>query len=81
MVYLLTGYKIEVIQNQWRLHPMYADNEKDVILFQRTQQGQLDLLETEFTLKLSKEVQILNKGNSIPAFLSHVIIDLFAKKQ
>ncbi len=81
MVYLLCGYKIEVISNNYRLHPIYAEKDTDNVLFQRSSTGQLDLLETEFAAKLGANVhQYLSKHQSIPGFLSQIIIELLNKK-
>jgi hypothetical protein len=79
-VYLLCGYKIEVVNSQYRLHPIYAEKDTDNLLFQRSG-TELDLLETEYASKLSKDSHLyLSKHHSIPGFLSQIIIDLLNKK-
>jgi len=60
---------------------MYADQDSDHIMFQFGAQGGLNLLETNFTTQLDKEVHaFLSKCDSIPAFLSHITLELFNKR-
>jgi mitotic spindle assembly checkpoint protein MAD1 len=75
----LFGYKVDVLSNgkQYKLRSIYAED-KDEILFQIGPQGRLDLLATDFTLGLTKEIHTyLEQCNSIPAFLSNVTVELF----
>eukprot|EP01116_Phalansterium_solitarium_P002790 TRINITY_DN1305_c5_g1_i1.p1 TRINITY_DN1305_c5_g1~~TRINITY_DN1305_c5_g1_i1.p1 ORF type:complete len:768 (+),score=316.67 TRINITY_DN1305_c5_g1_i1:1327-3630(+) len=78
----LFGYKVDVMgNNQYRLRSIYAEQEHDHLLLQSNPQGQLDLLETEFSVQLANEIHaFLNKCGSIPAFLSNVTMSLFDTK-
>lgn len=59
---------------------MYAENESDHILIQYTPQG-IELLETDFTTRLSKEIHsFLSQSNSFPAFMANITMDLFHKR-
>lgn len=81
MIYILFGYKIDVVEKRYRLHSRYAEQESDDILFQKSVNGQLDLLETEFTASLDEEaLAFLTRCHSIPAFLSNITLDLFNKQ-
>ncbi|KAM9955336.1 hypothetical protein ACTFIW_002394 [Dictyostelium discoideum] len=90
-VYALLGFKIDVdTNNRYKLQSMYAERESDFLMFQQsppTQQSnnkgriQMELLETEFTRNLDKEIKAyLFACKSIPSFLSQVTIELFSKQ-
>ncbi|EGG14791.1 mitotic spindle assembly checkpoint protein 1 [Cavenderia fasciculata] len=90
-VYALFGFKIDMdTNNLYKLQSMYAEKESDFLIFQRAQSsslsndkkvGRMELMETEFTNTLDKEVRAyLFKCKCIPAFLSQITIDLFSKQ-
>ena len=83
-VFLLTGYKIEFINAEQRTCPrvklssMFAEDEHDVLLFQKNENG-LELLATDFVEHKvdDKTFQLLKTCHSIPAFISQITLDLF----
>ena len=82
-VYLLTGYKIDLIAAtnggyaRLRLRSMYAEDPDDSLLFQ-WRDNALELMETPFATKLDQKLfDYLSTCNSVPAFLSNVTMDLF----
>ncbi|KAK5578568.1 hypothetical protein RB653_008240 [Dictyostelium firmibasis] len=87
-VYALLGFKIDVdTNNRYKLQSMYAERETDFLMFQQSSQTnhkgkiQMELLETEFTRNLDKEIKAyLFTCKSIPSFLSQVTIELFSKQ-
>ena len=75
----LFGYKVNIVEKEYRLESMYAEN--DIIAFEKSADGGLNLLETEFTKTLSKEIHAyLSKCHSIPAFLSNITLQLFERQ-
>ncbi|PRP83965.1 hypothetical protein PROFUN_08649 [Planoprotostelium fungivorum] len=76
----LFGYSVYPIDNKrYKLTSKYASKE-DEILFDHSK-GQLALLETEFVSSLGAEISgYLSKCHSIPAFLSHITLELFNAK-
>ena len=78
----LTGYKVEVLSGQWRLKPIYAEQETDVLLFSREEAtGKFSLMETELVKKMGDEVlAVLTRWQSIPAFLATVIMELCSRQ-
>ena len=86
--YLLTGYKVDMAADrerpQIRLRSMFAEAEEDCLLFGWTgEQGSSDLqlLETPFAQRLDDDAfAFLRKFNSVPAFLSHVTLELFGRQ-
>ena len=80
--YRLTGYKVEVLSGQWRLKPMYAEQETDVLVFSREEAtGKFSLMETELVKKMGDEVlAVLTRWQSIPAFLATVIMELCSRQ-
>ncbi|KAN0023356.1 hypothetical protein ACTFIU_011526 [Dictyostelium citrinum] len=88
-VYALLGFKIDVdTNNRYKLQSMYAERESDFLMFQQSPSQsnnkgkiQMELLETEFTRNLDKEIKAyLFACKSIPSFLSQVTIELFSKQ-
>eukprot|EP00057_Strongylocentrotus_purpuratus_P018628 XP_011673102.1 PREDICTED: mitotic spindle assembly checkpoint protein MAD1 isoform X2 [Strongylocentrotus purpuratus] len=80
--YRLTGYQINnPTTNQYKLLSMYAESPNDILHFQMTPAGEMDLLANEFSSSLSHMVEeFLLHGHSIPAFLSSVTLDLFSRQ-
>ncbi len=73
------GYRLDIpCQNQYKLMSMYADSPDDYFLFKHDE-GTMQLLGTDFSEQPAIAERIatfLGEGNSIPAFLSAVTIDL-----
>jgi len=80
-VYSLLGYKMELSQeNVWRLKSMYAEKEEDCLMFQGSKKEKFSALETDFVKQLDqKTMEYLNFGQSIPAFLSEITLQGFAR--
>ncbi|CAB4005412.1 mitotic spindle assembly checkpoint MAD1-like [Paramuricea clavata] len=80
--YSLTGYRIDVVQDQqYKLKSMYAERSSDCLLFQCNANGKTMLLETDFSLQVKSLIdQYLIQCNSIPAFLSSVTLELFERQ-
>uniref|UniRef100_A0A7S3PFY6 Mitotic spindle assembly checkpoint protein MAD1 n=1 Tax=Aplanochytrium stocchinoi TaxID=215587 RepID=A0A7S3PFY6_9STRA len=85
-VYLLTGFMIDMTQDQnpqLRVRSMFAEREDDHLLFkwQPDVEGGLHLLETDFCSRIDENIfAYLKKCNSVPAFLSTLTLDLFEKQ-
>ena len=82
-VYLLTGFKVDMENTnespRLRLRSIFAEREKDYIMFQWKANGSMDLCQTE---ALQRDFQdavkvYLHKMDSIPAFLASVTLQLF----
>lgn len=80
--YVLTGYQIDITtENQYRLTSVYAEHMDDSLLFKKSSNGSMQLMETEFSKTLGDMVDLhLHHQKSIPAFLSAVILDLFSRQ-
>uniref|UniRef100_A0A8C6KD86 Mitotic spindle assembly checkpoint protein MAD1 n=1 Tax=Nothobranchius furzeri TaxID=105023 RepID=A0A8C6KD86_NOTFU len=80
--YVLTGYQIDItIENQYRLTSVYAEHMEDSLLFRKGSNGNMQLMETEFSKTLGEMVALhLHHQKSIPAFLSAVTLDLFSRQ-
>ncbi|XP_071486404.1 mitotic spindle assembly checkpoint protein MAD1-like [Diadema antillarum] len=80
--YRLTGYRIDnPTNNQYKLLSMYAETPNDILHFQMTPTGEMNLLENDFSSTLTDMVEeFLLRGDSIPAFLSSVTLDLFNRQ-
>ena len=77
----MTGFKVDMENTEHprlRLRSIYAESEKDYLLFQWSASG-IDLCQTEAARRdFSDAISLyLHKMNSIPAFLSAVTIQLF----
>ena len=80
-VYDMLGYKIDMLESQYRLQSKYANNDDECLLFQVDGDGHLALLETDFCAQLDDNVMAyLRTCDSIPAFLSTVTLELFNNK-
>ncbi|GFR74401.1 mitotic spindle assembly checkpoint protein MAD1-like [Elysia marginata] len=80
--YELTGYRFDIpCPNQYRLTSMYAERQKDHLLFQQTSQGEIQLLQTDFSMTFQDSMEkYLNKYKSLPLFLSHITMELFDRQ-
>ena len=82
VVYHLTGYRIDVLQeNKYRMLPLYAESQDDSLLFQKSKSGEIQMLESEFSLELGELMEEhLERNNSIPMFLAGLIMQLYYKQ-
>lgn len=82
VVYLLTGYRIDVLaENKYRMLPLYAERQEDSLLFQKSKSGEIQMLESEFSLELGELMEEhLERNNSIPMFLAGLIMQLYYKQ-
>lgn len=80
--YRLTGYLINnPSDNQYNLISMYAEQQSDMLLFRSTPEGEMQLLENDFSSSLPDFIEdYLKQQDSIPAFLSSITLDLFSKQ-
>lgn len=80
--YVLTGYQIDITtENQYRLSSVYAEQMDDSLLFKKGSNGNMQLMETEFSKTLGEMVALhLHHQKSIPAFLSAVTLELFSRQ-
>ncbi|XP_071965535.1 mitotic spindle assembly checkpoint protein MAD1-like isoform X2 [Antedon mediterranea] len=80
--YRLTGYQIDnPSTNKYCLKSMYAETPEDVLLFQCTSGGEMQLLGNEYSSSLGDLIAMhLQQQQSIPAFLSNITLDLFSKQ-
>ena len=83
VVFSLTGYRIDKLQdNRYRLRPQYAQNQEDNFLFEKSEDGEISMLESEFSLEVEDLMeQHLEKNNSLPMFLAAVIRKLFDQEK
>lgn len=77
--YLLTGWKIDALKDGlFRLSNMYAEDEEDCLLFQIQSDGEIQLLENEYSSQLGEYIRTyLVNAESFPAFLAAITLDLF----
>ena len=82
VVYQLTGYRIDVLaDHKYRMTPLYAENSADHLLFQKAKSGEIQMLESEFSLELGELMELhLERQNSIPMFLAGLIRHLWRKQ-
>ncbi|GFO28634.1 mitotic spindle assembly checkpoint protein mad1-like [Plakobranchus ocellatus] len=80
--YQLTGYRFDIpCANQYRLTSMYAERQKDYLLFQQNAQGEVQLLQTDFSMAFQDAMEnYLQNLKSLPMFLSHITIELFNRQ-
>merc|ERR1712059_101718 len=83
VVYQLTGYRIDVLaDHKYRLLSLYAESPEDSLLFQKSSEGEIQMLESEFSLELGELMEEhLEKNNSIPMFLAGLITQLFHRQE
>eukprot|EP01113_Clastostelium_recurvatum_P044115 TRINITY_DN7407_c0_g1_i3.p1 TRINITY_DN7407_c0_g1~~TRINITY_DN7407_c0_g1_i3.p1 ORF type:complete len:716 (+),score=224.38 TRINITY_DN7407_c0_g1_i3:39-2150(+) len=86
-VHHLLGYKVEMLDKQYRLHSKYSSKPEDCLMFQAAPSSptdktpRFDLLETPFSRQFDEAIRTyLVRMNSLPAFLSHITIELFSNK-
>ena len=61
--------------------PFYAESQNDSLLFQKSKSGEIQMLESEFSLELGELMEEhLEKNNSIPMFLAGLIMQLYCKQ-
>ena len=79
VVYRLTGYRVDLRdENVYKLINSFSDSTDDYLLFKEDAEGNLDLLETDFSSRLFDLIETyLQKGNSFPAFLSALTVELY----
>ncbi|XP_018579293.1 mitotic spindle assembly checkpoint protein MAD1-like [Anoplophora glabripennis] len=81
VIYNLLGYKIDRQNSLYKLRSMYSDHVDDQLCFQLNKEGELNLLETEFSTTLEDMINLhLVHQKSIPVFLSAVTMDMFNNK-
>lgn len=82
VIYMLLGYKIDRTQNSlYKLRSMYAEHADDQLCFQVDKDGDLNLLENEYSATLEAMINLhLTHQKSIPVFLSAITMDLFNSK-
>ncbi|XP_028313388.1 mitotic spindle assembly checkpoint protein MAD1 [Gouania willdenowi] len=80
--YVLTGYQIDLTtENQYRLSSVFAEHMDDSLLFKKGSNGNMQLMETEFSKTLGEMVALhLHHQKSIPVFLSAVTLELFSRQ-
>eukprot|EP00808_Paulinella_micropora_P016197 g5475.t1 len=79
--YLLTGYKVDMEGQRYRLRSMYSEKEEDALMFQKAEGGPMHMLETQFVKRVDAELlELLHKYHSIPAFLSQLTLQLFERQ-
>lgn len=83
IIYMLFGYKIDKPSNSniYKLRSMYAQQAEDQLYFEVNPDGDLNLLENEFSATLGPMIDLhLIHQNSIPVFLSAITMDLFNQR-
>lgn len=82
VIYMLFGFKIDRSQNSlYKLRSMYAEQADDQLCFKVNKDGNLSLLENEYSATLEVMIDLhLRHQNSIPVFLSAITMDLFSSK-
>jgi hypothetical protein len=74
------GYRTEVTPEYIQLISMYSYDESDTFIFKRTNDS-VSLLNNDFANSFSSEIQkYMENGQSIPAFLAAVTLNLFNQK-
>lgn len=88
-VYLLTGFKIDMIPDgerpRFKVRSLFAERESDHLLFQWPEGSQvdsLDLLDTELAKLLTRtpSYEYIARFHSLPAFLASTQLSLFEKQ-
>ena len=79
--YNLTGYKIEVNDNVFKLSSMFAESEGDCHMYQKDTNSAMQFLETDFSKAVPHIInRYLRRSNSIPAILSSLTLELYEKQ-
>eukprot|EP00095_Tigriopus_kingsejongensis_P000786 maker-scaffold67_size430214-snap-gene-3.28 protein:Tk00786 transcript:maker-scaffold67_size430214-snap-gene-3.28-mRNA-1 annotation:"mitotic spindle assembly checkpoint protein mad1" len=80
VICLLTGFKINVVENLYTLYPIYSDNQEEHLAFKYVE-GDCLMLETDFSNQWVDFIDLhLKRQNSIPVFLAAIITDLFSRQ-
>eukprot|EP00794_Sanderia_malayensis_P009229 gene9229-10203_t len=81
-IYQLFGYKHDMIaSNKFQITSMYAERPDDKFVFENSAEGRVEMLDTEFPAQFPHAIKtFLQRGQSIPAFLSSVTLELFSKQ-
>lgn len=79
VVYMLFGYRVDrVSSSNYRLSSMYAADEEEYLNFRLNEaEGQLDLLESDYSAALGDLLKPLAQHHSLPVFLSSLTMELF----
>lgn len=82
VIYVLLGYKIDRSGSSlYKLRSMYAESEEDMLCFQMNKDGDMNLLENEYSATLEDMINLhLRHQKSFPVFLSAITMDLFNNK-
>ncbi|ELU09245.1 hypothetical protein CAPTEDRAFT_223777 [Capitella teleta] len=82
IVYKLLGYRVTITGNQrYEFMSMYAETPKDILCFTTASNGDVQILANDYSLSFGENCEhYLQTGNSIPAFLSSITLDLFSKQ-
>lgn len=77
--YTLFGYKIDRESSAtYKLSSMYAESPGDFLQFSLNSDGNLNMIETQFSATLEELIDLhLRQQGSIPTFLSAITMDLF----
>ncbi|XP_014243326.1 mitotic spindle assembly checkpoint protein MAD1 [Cimex lectularius] len=81
-IFSIFGYQIDGLPNKiFRVTSLYAESQEHHLLFKKSNSGEMEMLETEFSKTLSELIDlILIQHNSIPVFLASLTIDLFKRQ-
>ncbi|KAK2711842.1 mitotic spindle assembly checkpoint protein MAD1-like [Artemia franciscana] len=72
------GYKIDSIPPKYYMRSIYSASENDRLLFVMDDNGDIQLMQTEFSEKLGPLMEeYLQKSNSVPMFMGALTSDLF----
>ncbi|XP_060523090.1 mitotic spindle assembly checkpoint protein MAD1 [Cylas formicarius] len=83
VIYMLFGFKIDKTSssNIYKLRSMYAERAEHQLCFEVNPDGDLNLLENEYSSQLGPMIELhLIHQKSIPVFLSAITMDLFSQK-
>lgn len=79
-VYNLFGWSMNVYGASYRISSIYAEGPRDLLEFGMNETGTMTLMETEYTSRLTEEIeQYVQKMNSVPALLASITIENFEK--
>lgn len=82
VIYLLFGFRVDRIGNSnYRISSAYANSEDEYLNFRLNDAGELDMLESEYSITLVDLISnFLAEHHSMPAFLSQLTLDLFNRQ-
>ncbi|CAH0387870.1 unnamed protein product [Bemisia tabaci] len=80
-IYILFGYKVDGLPNKvYRLSSVYAEGPEEYLIFQESESGNMDMLETPFSQTLGDLISLhLTHQHSLPMFLAALTTNLFEK--